>query len=145
MLAQAYWVLDQPDAALAAAAKVLKENPGEGRALAVRGTVSLQRGQVQEALGDFDAALKQQPTSYLAGAGRARALELLGRIAEALKSYTDLLGETPGPDWQLVEAHLGRARALAALGRTEEARRALAEAEELAPGISEEVAKEVFR
>jgi tetratricopeptide (TPR) repeat protein/tRNA A-37 threonylcarbamoyl transferase component Bud32 len=145
VLAQAYWVLDQPDAALAAAAKVLKENPGEGRALAVRGTVSLQRGQVQEALGDFDAALKQQPTSYLAGAGRARALELLGRIAEALKSYTDLLGETPGPDWQLVEAHLGRARALAALGRTEEARRALAEAEELAPGISEEVAKEVFR
>jgi hypothetical protein len=55
-----------------------------------------------------------------------------------------MLGEVAVADWQVVNAHLGRARSLVALGRIEAARGALAEADEMAPGIAEEMGKELW-
>ena len=73
-----------------------------------------------------------------------RAIEILvGRPAEALASYTLMLDGIAAADWQVAETHLGRARALAALGKTAEARQALADAEDLAPGITETVAADL--
>jgi predicted Zn-dependent protease len=142
LMAQASWVLDFGDA-LDIAQEVLGNNPLDPRALAVRGAVRLQRGEVENALRDFQAVLSQEPQNYLAQAGYARAMLLLGRPADALAGYTHMLDGIAAADWQMAETHLGRARALAALGKTEEARQALADAEDLAPGITEAVAQDL--
>ncbi|HYV38269.1 MAG TPA: tetratricopeptide repeat protein, partial [Gemmataceae bacterium] len=141
IIAQAWWVLANEQNALDVALKVLKANPKQPRALAVRGAVMLRRGQLKEALSDFDAALDKLPMLFLASAGRGRALELLDRHQDALDNYDKILTGIAKTDWQRLEGYLGRARALAALGRVDDAQAALEHAEEIMPGITEAVGK----
>jgi serine/threonine protein kinase/predicted Zn-dependent protease len=146
VVALACWLLDDDEAALASAATSLQKTPDHPRALAVRAAVALKQGRHKQALADCEQALRRAPHSNLAAAGRARALEALGRPAAALAAYTALLADPAAAetDWQRLEAHLGRARNLAALGREAEARRALALADETDPEASAALAKTLF-
>ena len=143
VLALAALARDKDDEAAAAADRILKADPGNPRALAVRGSVLLNRRKPQEALTDLQAAADRNPKSYLAVGGRARACKALDRPAEALAGFDDLLriAET---DWQRLEAHLGRVRVLVRLGRGEEARQALDQARTIDAKASDAVASQLF-
>jgi tetratricopeptide (TPR) repeat protein len=144
VFALALLALDKDDEAAEAADHTLKADARHPRALAVRGSVRLKRQKLQEALTDLQAAAEQNPKTYLAVGGRARAYEMLDRPAEALAGFDDLLGIAV-TDWQRLEAHLGRARVLARLGRGEEARQALDQARTIDDKAAEAAASQLFR
>jgi tetratricopeptide (TPR) repeat protein len=62
------------------------------------GTIALATGKPADALADFDAALAQWPDSFLALAGRGRALAADGRTEEAIDSYQAAIAISPQPE-----------------------------------------------
>jgi tetratricopeptide (TPR) repeat protein len=103
-----------------ASGRALQIAPSHTQALAVRGTVALDRRQFDAALEDFRAALSQDPHNYLAAAGLARAYQGLARSEESLAAYTRLLELAP-TEWHRLEDGLARARLLLDCGQTAEA------------------------
>ncbi|MFF4759093.1 tetratricopeptide repeat protein [Streptomyces sp. NPDC001292] len=65
------------------------------------GRIALERGDREDALRRFDAALRLDPDRLAARAGRGRALAALGRTAEALTAYRQALGDRPYPEYAL--------------------------------------------
>jgi tetratricopeptide (TPR) repeat protein len=150
-LAQAYVLLaldhfrkgDADKTVLDAAAEALKIPADHARAafvrahaLAARGSVALNRGNLEDAMKEFASALQLAPDEPLAAVGRARVDERRLEYQQALTDYDYLLSK-PGPDTPppatteelCLEVYLGRYRALVQLGRFDEAREALAQAE----------------
>jgi hypothetical protein len=66
------------------------------------GRILLQQGRSQEALGEFDAALKLSPNDAVAHFGRARALAALGRTADAETAIAQGRAARPAP-WALAD------------------------------------------
>ncbi|MFI5616913.1 tetratricopeptide repeat protein [Streptomyces sp. NPDC051567] len=102
----------------------LEEGSGMARAPAEKayalhrlGELAWERGDAQEALGLYEAALRTDPGQTEARGGRARALSSLGRGSEAVRDYRLALGRTPLPRLRLELGEL-----LESLGREEEAR-----------------------
>jgi tetratricopeptide (TPR) repeat protein len=118
--------------AVAAAERALKLRADHARALAVRGSVSLQERKLNPALADFRRALSGTPENYLAAIGIAKIYLALEHYEESLAAF-DHVVKIAVTDWQRVEGHLGRARSLDRLGQIEEARRARQTARQIDP------------
>ncbi|MFF4169945.1 hypothetical protein [Streptomyces sp. NPDC001744] len=110
------WREDADAAALDAAA--LAETDAEGTAaLARAGDLAWERGEPEEALGRYGAALRLDRDHGPSLAGRARALAALGRTDEAVRDWRAALARLPLPEYVLEAGELYEA-----LGREEEAR-----------------------
>ena len=83
----------------------------------------------EAALEGFDHAVAADPTHLRARAGRAHALRMLGRAAEALAAIDDVIKDWP--DYAI--AHSTRGSALQALGRLPEGQAAYERAAQLDP------------
>lgn len=81
------------------------------------GRIAFERGNREEALRYFDAALRLDPGLRTAAAGRGRALAALGRTAEALTAYRRAPAGQPHPEHVLELGELYQS-----LGREQEAR-----------------------
>jgi serine/threonine protein kinase len=129
VLAQGYYNLDRKDAG-SMLQRALKIDPELPRALALRGTISLNGQQLKDALRDFDAALNSDPELYLAALGRARTLEKTGDYAGALAACDYLLkqGKSGHPlaatNRQQRDTQEKRAHLLRLLGRHDDAQAA---------------------
>ncbi|GAA0933242.1 tetratricopeptide repeat protein [Streptomyces thermoalcalitolerans] len=80
------------------------------------GDIAFERGNPEEALRYFDAALRLDPGRRTAAAGRGRTLAALGRTAEALRAYRRALAQRPRPEHLLELGELYQS-----LGRQQEA------------------------
>ncbi|MDQ0984753.1 tetratricopeptide repeat protein [Streptomyces sp. V2I9] len=65
------------------------------------GELAWDRGEPEEALAQFDAALRTDPGHHASPAGRARALVALERTDEALAAYQSALEKLPSPQYAL--------------------------------------------
>jgi regulator of sirC expression with transglutaminase-like and TPR domain len=83
-----------------------------------RGDIYRRLGRLDEALADFDYALRVSPDDAIALAGRGDTLRLLGRHEEAVVDLTRAIELEP----DLGEAYTSRGASYQALGRDEEAR-----------------------
>ncbi|MFD5031860.1 tetratricopeptide repeat protein [Streptomyces sp. NPDC058405] len=73
----------------------------KAEALSMLGELAWDRGEPQEALGHYDAALAAASGHYASRAGRARALAALGRTEEAYRDYQTALEKLPEPEYAL--------------------------------------------
>lgn len=94
------------------------------------GLAALELGRVEEALAAFESGLRNAPGHRALVLHRAHCLRRLGRIAEALPLYAQVVEADPG----LLDAWRGLAAAEAALGHVDEALRSRERALALAPG-----------
>ncbi|MGO9993436.1 MAG: tetratricopeptide repeat protein [Steroidobacteraceae bacterium] len=163
--ATALLALDRVPDALRDANEAAVENPDDAQTFITLGFAALRSGTPEPALFAFDRATRLAPTIAKAHAGRANALEALGRATDAIDAYEEAARLDPTvPDvflrsgllmlnvgfgaaalaafdavLALDAAHLGakeaRAMALLALGRHEEASRAFIELDACAPGL----------
>jgi tetratricopeptide (TPR) repeat protein len=117
------------DKALASLERAIEIYPSYFQALAERGEVRINLGQISKAAEDFEAALALNPDYELAlrGAGYCRLSEQ--KYAEAAQ----LLGRAVLTDSSVAESHLFLGVANLALGKNEAARTALKEALRLDP------------
>ncbi|MEW2138981.1 tetratricopeptide repeat protein [Streptomyces sp. NPDC005409] len=99
------------------AAGAAKTPPEKAYALFRLGELSWERGDPQEALRQYEGALRADPAHAQALGGRARALAALGRDGEAVRDYRLALGRAPEPQLARELAEL-----LESLGREQEAR-----------------------
>jgi tetratricopeptide (TPR) repeat protein len=117
-LADAYLCKGRFDDALAAygAAEICGqvEIARTGRAEVLKGM-----GHLEEALQEYEAAVREFPQSMVALNGRAEVLKGMGRLEEALREYEAAVREFP----ENVVARNGRAEVLKGMGRLEEALR----------------------
>jgi serine/threonine protein kinase len=130
VLAQAYYNVDRNLEARSLIQKAMKIDPNLPRAQALRGIISLDGRRYDDALRDFEAALRTDPELYLAALGRARALEKKGNRTAALAGYDYLLkpGKTGYPlaatSRQQRDTQEKRAQLLRLLGRPADAQAA---------------------
>jgi tetratricopeptide (TPR) repeat protein len=117
-LADAYLCVGRFDDAFAAygAADICGEVEiaRKGRAEVLKGM-----GRLEEALREYEAAIREFPHDVVARAGRAEVLKGMGRLEEALQEYEATVREFP----ESVVARNGRAEVLKGMGRLEEALR----------------------
>lgn len=83
----------------------------------IRGDIFLKRGQYQDALKSFDAAIRLAPSAPEAYCNRGVALESLGRLEEALAAQDRALRHRP----DYATAHFNRGNVLKTLDRIDEA------------------------
>ena len=108
---QAYNVARRPDEAIEQEGKVLAINPNSRAAYWIRGMAREQKGELDEAIRDFQEAVKRSPVNpnFLAALGHAYAVS--GRRAEALKIIEQLskpeAGETEVPAFYIVLVYAG--------------------------------------
>ncbi|MGH7740376.1 MAG: tetratricopeptide repeat protein [bacterium] len=108
--------------------ELLAAFPRQPQPRAHLGSLRLQQGRVEEALGEFDRVIEIQPDFGPAYGNRALALEKLGRLEEALKAYDRALSFKPEA-W----LYFNRGNSLRDLGRLEEAVESYALASRLDP------------
>lgn len=101
----------QYEPALWAAGQALRLDPARAQALAVRGLVSLERGQWDLAERDLSAALKHDETSYLASDGLASTYGRSGRRAAALTEL-DRVRRLAPTAWHVQAESLARGKLL---------------------------------
>ena len=118
--------LDEADAAYRA---ILAQHPREVHALALLGTLRLQRGKIEDAIELLGRALRLNPREPTLLNNRGHALERAGRHDEALKSYAKAVALKP----DYAEAHFNRGNTLRRVGRQEEALAAYDQAIRLNP------------
>ncbi|WP_299527911.1 BTAD domain-containing putative transcriptional regulator [uncultured Streptomyces sp.] len=70
------------------------------------GDLAWERGEPEEALAQYDAALRTDRAHHASLAGRARALVALDRADEALAAYQTAVGQLPRPEYVLELAEL---------------------------------------
>jgi tetratricopeptide (TPR) repeat protein len=145
--AQVYWdrgYREDAAAAMARATGAAKSPAEKAYCLARTGDLQWERGEVDEALKSYEAALRTDPAQGRALAGRARALAALGRPDEAVAGYRAALEKVPEPRYALELGEL-----LESLDRADEARepyallRALV-AREAEHGVDESVTLGLF-
>ncbi|WNI24532.1 tetratricopeptide repeat protein [Streptomyces sp. ITFR-16] len=83
------------------AADRAKTPPEKAACLSLLGDLAWERGEPQEAVAQYGAALRTDPAHHPALAGRARALAALGRTDEAQRDYQAALAKSPRPAYML--------------------------------------------
>jgi len=121
------------EAAQAALAQLLHEEPHHLPALRLQGAVLSRRGQLHEALETFERALEIAPEDIPVLLRRGEVLAELERYPAALATFERVLALQPG----LAAGHSGRARILVTLGRAAEGLEAAERALALEPGRAE--------
>ncbi|MEU8594914.1 hypothetical protein AB0D07_14585 [Streptomyces globisporus] len=86
------------------------------------GELARERGEPEEAVAQFDAALRTDAAQYASLAGRARALAALDRTDEALAAYQSALEELPRPQYALELGELYESLGLDGDARTQYAK-----------------------
>jgi serine/threonine protein kinase/Flp pilus assembly protein TadD len=97
-------------AALESAGRALELSPSETCALAVRGTIFLQRGDSRAAIADFDAILAREANHFMAASGRAQALEQIKDFAAARTEWNRVAEKCAVTDWQKEDARIALER-----------------------------------
>ncbi|MEU2231110.1 tetratricopeptide repeat protein, partial [Streptomyces vietnamensis] len=108
---------EDADAAALDAAALAETDPEKAAALARLGDLAWERGEAEEALGRYGAALRLVRDHGPSLAGRARSLAALGRTEEAVRGWRTALARLPLPEYLLEAGELYES-----LGREEEAR-----------------------
>ncbi|MER7946575.1 tetratricopeptide repeat protein [Streptomyces sp. NPDC096079] len=110
---------EDADAAALDALALAGTDPEKTAALTRLGDLAWERGEPEEALGQYGAALRLVPDHGPALAGRARSLAALGRSEEAVRGWRTALARLPLPEYLLEAGELyeslgldGDARAL---------------------------------
>ncbi|MBK3530845.1 hypothetical protein JHN61_23815 [Streptomyces sp. MBT67] len=86
------------------------------------GELAWERGEPEEAVAQFDAALRTDAAQYASLAGRARALAALDRTDEALAAYQSALEKLPRPQYALELGELYESLGLDGDARTQYAK-----------------------
>ncbi|MBK6043373.1 hypothetical protein JHN58_13510 [Streptomyces sp. MBT55] len=86
------------------------------------GELARERGEPEEAVAQFDAALRTDAAQYASLAGRARALAALDRSDEALAAYQSVLEKLPRPQYALELGELYESLGLDGDARTQYAK-----------------------
>ncbi|MGW3300643.1 hypothetical protein [Streptomyces rubiginosohelvolus] len=86
------------------------------------GELARERGEPEEAVAQFDAALRTDAAQYASLAGRARALAALDRTDEALAAYQSALEKLPRPQYALELGELYESLGLDGDARTQYAK-----------------------
>ncbi|MET7940486.1 BTAD domain-containing putative transcriptional regulator [Streptomyces sp. NPDC005302] len=98
--ARAYWDRGRREdagAAIADAAAGATTPSQQAAFLQQGGQLAWERGDVQESLDHYRAAVNTDPDEHAALAGQGRALAALGRTSEALRAYQTALAKRPAP------------------------------------------------
>jgi tetratricopeptide (TPR) repeat protein len=74
---------------------ILKENPDDAHALAMRGGFRLEKGAVDQAISELDSLLHEAPSNYLAHFNMGRAVLLKGRLDEARFQFSESVRWAP--------------------------------------------------
>jgi tetratricopeptide (TPR) repeat protein len=120
------------DAAAAAARRLGLDEPHPWRITVNLGNTLLQQGRYDEAIRQYDEALREKPDLAEAHVNRGIALKAKGDPAGAVAEYLKALEIDPA----LPDAHYNLGVALAAQGRPDRAAQALLRALELRPGFA---------
>ncbi|MFF5469718.1 tetratricopeptide repeat protein [Streptomyces achromogenes] len=107
--------------------------------LAGVGQLAWERGDLPEALGHFEAALRLDADQRAAAAGRARTLAALGRTSEALAAYRAAVASRPRPEDLLELGELQESLGQPAAAEESYARMREAVARSVAGGVDEEL------
>jgi tetratricopeptide (TPR) repeat protein len=105
------------NAALDALTRLVRDEPANAPAWAMRGSVELELGQLAAALESYDRAIGLRPGHAATHVNRGNALNRLGRFEAAVASYDSAIALDP----KLAQAHSNRAQALNELRRHDEA------------------------
>jgi tetratricopeptide (TPR) repeat protein len=127
------------DAAAAAA------QPAEQAAYLERaGELAFERGDLDEALRRFQAAVRLDPDQRAAQAGQGRTLAALGRTTEALNAYRVALDKQPCPQYALELGELYESLGLAQAARVEYDLLRTRAADDAAGGVDDELVLGIF-
>ena len=102
---------------LASLTDVVQRNPSDAGALNTRGAAYARIGRYQEAIADFNAALKIEPNMATALTNRALANRQIGRTDAALQDFNHAIEANP----KHTAAYLGRANLLRTQGSLDQA------------------------
>ncbi|MFF1651941.1 tetratricopeptide repeat protein [Streptomyces sp. NPDC058255] len=102
--ARVYWDRgwrEDAAASIADAAAAATTPPERAAFLQQAGELAWQRGDREQSLRYYEAALAADPDEHAALAGQGRALAALGRVSEALRAYQEALAGRPAPRYSL--------------------------------------------
>jgi tetratricopeptide (TPR) repeat protein len=107
----------------------LEQNPERAEAYNMRGVAYLEQGNENDAISDFNQAVRFDTTSYMPVFNRGNAYRQQGEIAEALKDYNQVVRKQPS----MPDVYINRSAVLYEMKRYQEAQTDLELARELAP------------
>lgn len=109
--------------------RLLEKNPERADAYNMRGVAYLEQGNTNDAISDFNQAVRYDSSSYMPVFNRANAHRQEGELAEALQDYNQVVRKQPS----MPDVYINRSAVLFEMKRYHEARTDLQVAQELAP------------
>lgn len=107
----------------------LEKNPERSDAYNMRGVAYLELGQTEDAISDFNQAIRHDTTSYKPLFNRANTYLQSGKLPEALQDYNQVVRMEPA----LADTYLNRSAVLYEMQQYDEAQRDLEQARSLQP------------
>ncbi|MFI7398955.1 tetratricopeptide repeat protein [Streptomyces sp. NPDC049541] len=108
------------------------------------GQLAFERGDLEEALRHFQAAVRLDPDQRAAQAGQGRTLAALGRTTEALNAYRVALDKQPCPQYALELGELYESLGMADAARAEYDVLGARVRDEVAGGVDDDLVRGVF-
>ncbi|MFF4805370.1 tetratricopeptide repeat protein [Streptomyces sp. NPDC001351] len=108
------------------------------------GQLAFERGDLEEALRHFQAAVRLDPDQRAAQAGQGRTLAALGRTTEALNAYRVALDKQPCPQYALELGELYESLGMADAARAEYDVLGARVQDEVAGGVDDDLVRGVF-
>lgn len=109
--------------------RLLEQNPERADAYNMRGVAYLEQGNTNDAISDFNQAVRHDSSSYMPVFNRANAHRQDGELAEALQDYNKVVRKQPS----MPDVYINRSAVLYEMKRYNEARTDLQTARELDP------------
>lgn len=109
--------------------RLLEQNPEKADAYNMRGVAYLEQGNMEDAVSDFNQALRYDSISYMPVFNRGNAYRQQGQLPEALQDYNQVVRKNPS----MPDVYINRSAVLYEMKQYKEARMDLEAALELAP------------